>query len=108
MDTSTSPQPPAHLATPGHHAHSLSTPNTPLSHAYSYYGQQQQEHAMPVDMPPPPPPPPQRRREGFKRVRDARDLQPNLNPTQANQRMDHVTGEMLTVRGLRRSRLITH
>lgn len=97
MDLSTSPHPP--LSLPQQQStHSLSTPSTPLSHAYhsyggggGYYGD---AHAMSVDAPPPPPPP-RRRIEGFRRVRETRDLQPRIVQT-AHRRVD-VSGEPLSV-----------
>lgn len=90
MDTSTSPQPPPSLKT------SASTPSTPFPYAHpsqspaggQYYSQ---DHSMQVDVPQH-----KRRASGFKRVRDARDLRPYVNPQPNGRRMDS-TGTYLSV-----------
>jgi hypothetical protein len=106
MELSTSPQPPAHhLGSGGPHGHSVSTPSSPTAgmHHYGFapqhgYDTHPGAHQMAVDMPPPPP-----RRvapvDAFRRVRDARDLQPrNLNQSTVNRRIDPMTQEILSVR----------
>jgi hypothetical protein len=103
MDVSTSPNPPALLGTPAHVQMSHSTPSSPHAHNTHYHGSHSlapspyysapDPHAMAVE-----PAQPQRRRvEGFRRVRDARDLQPRINPRPDNRRLDPLTGEYLSV-----------
>ncbi|KAG7098744.1 hypothetical protein E1B28_000654 [Marasmius oreades] len=84
MDTSSPglPQPPSHLTPHAARKNSVSQPPTPLSYmnqsSSAYYSQEQN---MQVD-------PPQRRRaSGFRRVRDARDIQPRLDAPSTDRRM---------------------
>lgn len=90
-DPSSSPQPPALRQ------NSASTPNTPFPYAHAsqspYY---QQDQAMLVDTPQH-----KRRASGFKRVRDARDLRPYVNPQPAGRRMG-ADGTYLSVRAAAR------
>jgi dual specificity protein kinase YAK1 len=101
---STSPLPTSqsqsHLsAVPSAQPNSLSTPNTPLSYAHQlspvsqYYPQDQQ---MVVELPVSQSTK-HRRESGFRRVRDARDLLPYINPQPAGRRMDS-SGVFLSVR----------
>jgi hypothetical protein len=106
MDLSTSPQPPpghAHLGAGVGLTHSVSTPSSPIGGMQHYgfvpqpgYDAHGGMHAMAIDMPPPPP-----RRAApadvFRHIRDARDLQPRLNPSPANRRIDPATQDMLSV-----------
>ncbi|EIN11885.1 kinase-like protein [Punctularia strigosozonata HHB-11173 SS5] len=103
MDTSTSPQPQApppaahaHLAAYAHSPqNSLSTPSSPLSHPHSFHpnaGQQQQQQQYypqhdPQAMVVEPPPPSRRRADGFRQVRDARDLRPHVSAQPGGRRM---------------------
>lgn len=90
MDSSASPHPPPPRQS------SVSSPSTPFPYAHpsqspggsQYYSQDQ---AMQVDVPQH-----KRRASGFKRVRDARDLRPYVNPQPAGRRMDS-TGTYLSV-----------
>lgn len=116
MDVSTSPHPPpthqnvaAHLTTPGGTIqHSISTPSSPLSYQHQYqnplsgpspYFSSHDPNAMMVEAQQQQQAP-KRKAEGFRRVRDQRDLQPVVNAGNTNRRMDHLTGEYLTVRPL--------
>lgn len=93
MDTSSSPHPSSQLQ--GHHVPVRSSPNTPLSYmqtshspASQYYSK---DEPMDVQLPPQ-----KRRASGFRRVRDARDIQPRLDIPPAGRRMDS-TGVYLSV-----------
>ena len=92
MDSSSSPHPP-----PPPRQNSASTPNTPFPYVHpprSPGGSQyfKQEQPMQIDIPQH-----KRRASGFKRVRDARDLRPFVNPQPSGRRMDS-TGTYLSVR----------
>jgi hypothetical protein len=98
MDVSTSPNPPGMLGAPPHTIASHSAPTSPHSIQFhptlapSPYYSATDHHAMVVEPPPPP-----RRVEGFRRVRDARDLQPRAGQRSENRRLDPMTGEFLSV-----------
>ena len=71
--------------------------NTPFSHSHG-----QMQHQQYYTSAPPPDrikveSPPRRRSAGFKRVRDARELRPYVNPTPPGRRLDHE-GNYLSVR----------
>lgn len=114
MDVSTSPHPSAghhggvatHLTTPGGtvQPHAISTPSSPLGYQHQqyatpiggsspYYGAHD-SNAMVVEVQQQQ----KRKAEGFRRVRDQRDLQPVVNTSNINRRIDHMTGDYLTVR----------
>jgi dual specificity protein kinase YAK1 len=74
---------------------SHSSPNTPFSHSHGqiqqqYYGAPTSDQMTVESLP-------RRRSVGFKRVRDAKELRPYLNPTASGRRMDHE-GIYLSVR----------
>jgi dual specificity protein kinase YAK1 len=99
MDTGSPHLPSSALLTqPLKQALSLSTPSTPIGFpvpqhspapAGPYYPQTQ-DQAMMVD-------PPKRRASGFRRVRDQRDLRPQVRTRPASRRMD-ASGTFLSVR----------